>query len=53
MSSTRTFCLLNGRDLTYEPVDEAKRFVLDVASGVIDLPEITAWITDRLEAQTT
>jgi death-on-curing protein len=47
-AATRTFCLLNGRDVTYESVDAAERFVLNVAAGVIDVPEITAWLGERM-----
>jgi death-on-curing protein len=43
-SATRTFCLLNGRDLVYESVDVAERFVLDVAAGELDVPQISEWI---------
>jgi death on curing protein len=52
-AATRTFCLLNGRDLTYESVDEAEQFVLDVAAGVIDVPEIATWLEARLVGQPT
>lgn len=47
-AATRVFCLLNDRDLTYGTVDEAEAFVLGVAAGTIDVPEISAWITERL-----
>ena len=46
-SATRAFCLLNGRDLAYESVDAAERFVLDVAAGEIDVPQIAEWIDAR------
>jgi death on curing protein len=46
-SATRTFCLLNGRDLVYESVDVAERFVLDVAAGELDVPQISEWIESR------
>jgi len=46
-AATRTFCLLNGRDLVYESVDEAERFVLDMAAGAIDVPQIAEWIESR------
>ena len=46
-SATRAFCVLNGRDLRYD-VDEAEALVVGVASGTIDVPEIAAWISDRL-----
>lgn len=47
-SATRIFCLLNDRDLTYESVDVAEAFVLDIATGRIDVPEIAEWISRRL-----
>ena len=47
-AATRVFCLLNGRDLTYESVDAAEAFVLDVAAGRIDVPEIAEWISLHL-----
>lgn len=43
-AATRVFCLMNGRDLTYESVDAAESFVLDVAAGRIDVPDIAASI---------
>jgi death on curing protein len=52
-AATRVFCLLNARDLTYESVDVAERFVLDVAAGELDVPDIAAWIAERLVDQTT
>lgn len=51
-AGTRTFCLLNGHDLTYESVDAAESFVLDVAAGHLDVPQIAAWIGARLVDQT-
>jgi len=47
-SAARAFCLLNGQNLTHESVDAAESMVLDVASGVIDVPEIARWIDARL-----
>lgn len=49
-SATRIFALMNGRDLTYADVDEAEEFVLRVAAGDIDVPEIAAWIQAHLDA---
>lgn len=46
-SATRVFCLLDGRDLDFT-VDDAEMFVLSVARGDIDVPEITTIITDHL-----
>ena len=42
-SATRTFCLLNGRDLTYT-VDEAEDLMISAASGQSDVPQIAAWL---------
>lgn len=47
-SAARVFCLLNGQDLTYESVDAAESFVLDIAAGRIDVPEIAEWISGHL-----
>lgn len=46
-SATRAFCLLNGRDIRYD-VDAAETFVLAVATGELDVPEITVWIDGHL-----
>ena len=46
-SAARTFCLLNGRDIRYH-VDGAELFVLAVAAGEVDLPEIAIWFDARL-----
>jgi death-on-curing protein len=46
-AATRTFCLLNERDITYE-IDDAERLVLAVAAGELDVPDIAAWIVDHL-----
>jgi death-on-curing protein len=46
-AATRAFCLLNGCDVTYESVDAAEQFVLGVAAGAIDVPEIAAWLVAR------
>ena len=47
-AAARVFCLLNGQDLTYESVDTAESFVLDIAAGRIDVPEIDEWISGHL-----
>lgn len=39
-AATRTFCLLNGRDLVF-PVDDAEQLVLAVARSELDVPDIT------------
>ena len=46
-SATRVFCLLNGHDLAFT-VDYAEAFVLAIARGDLEVPEITTTITDRL-----
>jgi death on curing protein len=46
-SATRAFLLLNGRDLRYS-VDDAEAFVLAVAAGEIDMPEIASWLATHL-----
>lgn len=46
-AATRTFCLLNDRDVTYD-IDDAEALVNDAASGRLDVPEIAAWIADHL-----
>lgn len=46
-AATRVFCLLNGRDIAFT-VDDAEEFVLAVARGELDVPEITTVITDHL-----
>jgi death-on-curing protein len=43
----RAFCILNGRDLHYS-VDDAETFMLAVASGEWDVPDIAAWIESHL-----
>jgi death-on-curing protein len=47
-AATRTFCLLNGRDMTYD-VDTAEAFVIAVAAGDLDVPEAAVWIEVRLQ----
>jgi death-on-curing protein len=46
-SAGRAFCILNGRDLHYS-VDGAERFMLAVAAGELDVPDIAAWIESHL-----
>jgi death-on-curing protein len=48
-SAARTFCLLNGWDLRYT-VDAAETFVVAVAAGELDLPEMALWIDAHLVA---
>jgi death on curing protein len=52
-SAMRAFCLLNDRDITYESVDAAEDFVLAVAAGSLDVPEIADWLSARMVGQTT
>ncbi|MGH2861977.1 MAG: type II toxin-antitoxin system death-on-curing family toxin [Solirubrobacteraceae bacterium] len=40
-AATRAFCLLNQRDLVFT-VDDAEQFVLAVARGELDVPDMTA-----------
>ena len=47
-AATRAFFLLNGRDLIYESVDVAERMVLDVAAGNLEVPDIAAWLEERV-----
>ncbi len=46
-AATRTFCLLNGRDLRYE-VDDAEAVVVQIAAGELDVQAITEWVVDHL-----
>jgi death-on-curing protein len=46
-SAGRAFCLLNGHDLRYD-VDDAETFVLSIAAGQLDVPDIATWIELRL-----
>lgn len=46
-AATRAFCLLNGRDLEFT-VDDAEAFVLAVARGDLDVPDITSVIEAHL-----
>ena len=40
-SAARVFCLMNGRDLRFD-VDEAEAIMLALASGALDVPDLTA-----------
>jgi len=46
-SATRALCLLNGYDIRYQ-VDAAEAFVLAVAAGELDMPEIAGWLEVHL-----
>lgn len=46
-AATRGFCLLNGHDLAFT-VDEAEQFVLAVARGELDVPDITTVLKRHL-----
>jgi death-on-curing protein len=46
-SAGRTFCLLNGFDLRYG-VDDAETFVVAIAAGELDVPEMALWIGAHL-----
>lgn len=46
-ASTRAFCLLNSHDLAFT-VDDAEHFVLAVARGELDAPDITAVLARHL-----
>lgn len=46
-SATRAFCLLNGHDIRYL-IDAAEAFVLAVAAGELDVPEMAAWLEAHL-----
>lgn len=46
-SAGRAFCILNGRDLHYS-VDDAETFMLAVAAGDLDVPDIAAWVESHL-----
>lgn len=47
-AATRIFCLLNGHDLTFT-VDDAEQFVLAVARGELEVPDITTVIERHLQ----
>lgn len=46
-AATRVFCLLNGRDLDFT-VDEAEVFVVGVAAGGLDVPQIAQLLAEHL-----
>ncbi|MDA8069316.1 MAG: Fic family protein [Actinomycetota bacterium] len=46
-AATRSFCLLNHRDLVFT-VDDAERIVLAVARGELDVPDLTALLKRHL-----
>lgn len=46
-AATRTFCLLNGRDLVFT-VDDAESMVLSVAAGRLDVPEVAVLLREHL-----
>ena len=46
-SAGRAFCILNGRDLRYS-IDDAEAFMLAIAAGNLDVPEIAAWIESHV-----
>lgn len=46
-SATRVFCLVNGRDISYE-IDDAEQLILSVASGALELPEIAVWLKSHI-----
>ncbi len=48
-AATRTFCLLNNRDLQFT-VDDAEQFVLAVARGDLDVPKISVMLGRHLRS---
>ena len=46
-AGTRAFCLLNDHDLAFG-VDDAERFVLAIARGELDVPDITTVLVRHL-----
>ena len=42
-AAARTFCILNGRELTYT-VDDAEQMMLAAAAGTLDVPDIASWL---------
>ena len=44
--ATRAFLALNGVEIAYS-VDEAEAFVLAVARGELDVPDIAAWLSQH------
>lgn len=51
-SATRAFCLLSGYDIRYL-TDAAEAFVLAVAAGELDMPEMAAWLEAHLVEEAT
>ena len=47
-SSARAFLMLNGSDLHYT-VDEAEEFVLCVARGDLDVPDVAEWFAEHVQ----
>lgn len=47
-AGARVFLLLNSCDVGYASVDEVEGFVLAVARGELEVPEIAAWIEHHL-----
>jgi death-on-curing protein len=48
-AATRTFCLLNGRDLAFA-VDHAERLVVAVAAGELESDELERILAEHLHA---
>lgn len=48
-AATRTFCLLNGHDFEFT-VDQAEQFVLAIARGDLEVPEITTVLEGHLRS---
>ena len=48
-AATRVFHLMNGRDLSYT-VDDAEEFVLSVARGEREVPQIADWLRSHASA---
>ena len=48
-AATRTFCLLNGRDLVFT-VDDAEELVQSVARGELEATDIERVLADHIEA---
>jgi death-on-curing protein len=46
-AATRVFCLLNGSDLAFS-IDDAEQFVLAIARGELDVPDIKTVIEHHL-----
>ena len=46
--TAKTFALINGRSWASGTIDDDERFVRGVAAGDIDLPEIEAWVRERI-----